>query len=161
MTSQQQDAPYMLWPSSVGQDAFVDLSSRSLSIDNGRLDVSGELKDKPSKQEKEKDRNNKGPATNEKEKENVGKEHDGGDSSKPKETDLSMKERIKMKTGVFRKHLTEYLKEMGSSANYGFDTEDNSKCIVWDDKGRIKHATLLKIVEKLTSEKHTGRVVIR
>lgn len=153
--------PPMLWPTTVGQDAFVDFSSRSPSRDGLRLDSSPELKNKS-----EKEKNNKGDPElsprKEKEKEHLENlERDKRDKEKESEmlSMKEMKERIKMKTGVFRKHLTEYLKEMSSpttTTTLSFDTEDNNKCIVWDDKGRIKHATLLKLVEKITSEKHTG-----
>lgn len=137
----------MLWPTAVGQDTFVDLSG-TLSRENSAAKIEGE------KDKRDKEKNNKGN----------GSAESGDSPEKPRESSdvmKDMKERIKLKTGVFRKHLTEYLKEMGStSAAPSFDMEDNSKCIVWDDKGRIKHATLIKIVEKLTSDKHAGLFIL-
>jgi hypothetical protein len=146
--SEKGPPPPMLWPTAVAQDAFMDFS-RSPSRD-------GKLDSPPEQKTREKEKNNKVSPEISPRKEPL----DLMDTGKKEEllSMKEMKERIKMKTGVFRKHLTEYLKDMSpsSAAAPTFDTEDNNKCIVWDDKGRIKHATLLKIVEKLTSEKHTG-----
>lgn len=140
---EQSSLPSMLWPTTIGQDTFVDFSG-SISETSPKVE---EIKDK-----RDKEKNNKSATLND----------NGEPSEKPREsTDVmkDMKERIKLKTGVFRKHLTEYLKEMGSSnatSTPCFDMEDSNKCIIWDDKGKIKHATLIKIVEKLTSDKYTG-----
>jgi hypothetical protein len=161
MSDQDTPPPSMLWPTAVGHDAFVDFSTRSPSRDNLRLDSSPEIKNKS-----EKEKNNKGDqrecSSPRKEKEKNLENYERDKRDREKESEMhsmkEMRERIKMKTGVFRKHLTEYIKDMSTpstSSTISFDTEDNSKCIVWDDKGRIKHATLLKLVEKLTSEKHT------
>ena len=160
MSDRDSPPPAMLWPTTVGQDAFVDFS-RSPSRDGYRLD--GGTEELKSRSEKEKNNkvDNEHATTHEKEysKENKQEQLDSLDSKREEMTSMKeMKERIKLKTGKFRKHLTEYIKDMStpSTTPPAFDMEDNNKSIIWDDKGRIKHATLLKLVEKLTSEKHTG-----
>jgi hypothetical protein len=151
--------PSMLWPSNVGQEAFVDFS-RSPSRTGARLEGDGN----PSPEHKiksEKEKNNKVDHNNNKGDLNKGDVNTVDPESHPsdspdKDTSMKdMKERLKMKTGVFKKHLTDLFTDSNATSTV-FDMEDNNKCIVWDDKGRIKHATLPKIVEKLTSEKHTG-----
>lgn len=114
--------PEMLWPTAVGQDAFVDFS-RSPSRESREERGGGELKNKS---EKEKEKNNKGDQPvgeqhsprKEKEKERHPEALESGNNKREEMVSMKdMKERIKMKTGVFRKHLTEYLKEMSSPSS--------------------------------------------